>query len=125
MNPPFVPKREIVKMTAELRNEFQRRSGRALRYPLPLEDIFNDLFGLQVIYDMDGRLNNLGDGIIGCLFPDGHPSPWGKDRIIAVNLTATPNFDPEPFGQQHTVAHEGAGHYLFHFLKGISGKKED
>jgi hypothetical protein len=122
---PFIRKKEIRQFATELRLEYERRSGRPLRYPLPLEDIFNDLFGLSVIYDDQGLLNETGSGIIGCLFPDGHPSPWGRDKIIAVNLTPTYNFNPKTFGQLHTIAHEGAGHYVFHFLRGVGGEKQD
>jgi hypothetical protein len=125
MTAPFVSRAKIGKYAAEARAQYERHSGKPLRYPLPLEDIFADLFGLNVVYDTEGLLNGLGDGIIGCLFPDGHQSPWGKDKIIAVNLTSTADFNPEAFGQQHTVAHEGMGHYVMHFLKGIGERKQN
>jgi hypothetical protein len=81
---------------------------------------------LETVYDTDGRLNNLGEGIIGCLFPDGQRSPFGgKDKIIAVNLTPSSNFDPTVFSDAHTIAHEGMGHYVLHFLKGVMGKAVD
>jgi hypothetical protein len=125
MTPPFISKAKIRKYAAEARAEYERRIGRPLRYPLPLEDIFPNLFGLDVVYDTEGRLNALDDGIIGCLFPDGHQSPWGMDKIIAVNLTATMGFNPGIYGQQHTIAHEGLGHYVLHFLKGVGAQKQD
>ena len=81
---------------------------------------------LETVYDTDGKLNKLGDGIIGCLFPDGHWSPFGgKDKIIAVNLTPASNFNPTVFSDSHTIAHEGMGHYVLHFLKGVTGKAVD
>jgi len=88
--------------------------------------MFYTLFNLETIYDTEGILNGIESGLLGCLFPDGHPSPFmGKDKIIAVNQTPTLGFDPTRYGTQHTIAHEGMGHYVLHFLKGTSGKKTD
>lgn len=72
------------------------------------------------------------------MFPDGYPSPWGKDKVIAVNITK-PNLartgsgrktgglfvsdgrnDPTRRNENFTIAHEGM-HYILHFLKGIMG----
>jgi hypothetical protein len=123
---PFL-RREVIRQHAtEAKVLYEKRIGRPVTYPLNVEDFFYVLFGLETVYDTEGRLNNLGDGIIGCLFPDGHRSPFGgKDKIIAVNLTPASNFDPTVFSDAHTIAHEGMGHYVLHFLKGVTGKAVD
>ena len=69
-------------------------------------------------------------GIIGCIFPDGAPSPWGRDKLIVVNVTkarssigkvpySLDTFDPTFYKDSFTIAHEGMGHYVIQFLQGI------
>lgn len=123
---PFIERDLIRKHALEARELYVKISGRPLTFPLPLEDMFYALFNLETIYDTDGHLNKIQPGLLGCLFPDGHPSPfYGKDKIIAVNQTPSIGFDPTRYSAQHTIAHEGMGHYVMHFLKGTTGKKRD
>lgn len=123
---PYFERDLIRKYAAEAREEYSRLIDRPISFPLNLEHMFDVLFGLQIVYDTEGILNDIEVGIIGCLFPEGHPSPFsGKDKLIVVNFTATPDFDPTHYSDQHTIAHEGMGHYILHFLKGIAGEKAD
>src|SRR2546425_6108094 len=123
---PYLDRDLIRKHATEAREAYAKITGRPITFPLVLEDLFYTLFGLETVYDTEGRLNNIEVGILGCLFPDGHPSPFmGKDKIIAVNQTPAPGFDPTGYGAFHTIAHEGMGHYVLHFLKGVTGKKTD
>jgi hypothetical protein len=112
---PFVRAETIRQYALETLREYERRVG-ALEFPLDVADIFDRLFGLATIYDDSGKLDRLyGDGVIGCLFPDGHVSPWGRDKLIVVN--ALPAY--KSFSHSHTIGHEAGGHYVLHFLKGI------
>lgn len=123
---PYLERIVIQKHAAEARDMYVKITGRPLSFPLPLEDMFYTLFDLETIYDTEGCLNKIEPGLLGCLFPDGQPSPFmGKDKIIAVNQTPIAGFDPTRYGAQHTIAHEGMGHYILHFLKGTTGKKND
>lgn len=123
---PYLERELIRQYACEARALHEKRTGKPTSYPLNVDDFFYDLFGLQVVYDTENVLNRIESGLLGCLFPDGHPSPFGgKDKIIAVNLTPTPEFDPTPFSSLHTIAHEGMGHYVLHHLKGITGGKSD
>lgn len=132
--------------------EYVRRVGKE-KFPRNLDvmmDVAQVLFGLDVVFDEEGTLNDKfgeDDLIIGCLFPDGHPSPWGRDKIVAVNMTgprccreAEPRLaelnrqkrergesgvmihccnkvHPAHFNQNHTIAHEVIGHYAIHHKK--------
>jgi hypothetical protein len=115
MRTPFVSIDTIRRYAQETLLEYEQREG-SLRFPLDLEDVFLRLFDLTTVYDDSGRLDKLyGPGVIGCLFPGGHASPWGKDRLIVVNACR----GYERFSASHTIAHEGGGHYILHFLKGV------
>lgn len=115
MKVPYVRTETIRDYALETLREYERKVGE-LVFPLDVADIFDRLFDLATIYDDSGTLERLyGSGVIGCLFPDGHRSPWGKDKLIVVN--SIPAY--EGFSRNHTIAHEGGGHYVLHFLKGI------
>lgn len=122
---PFLPIDEIRKNTLEVMREYEKRRSKKIDFPIDAGDIFSMLFDLQIIFDTDGALNRIDKGIIGCLFPDGHLSPWGRDKIIVVNASPTSSFNPSVYNVNFTIAHEGMGHYVLHFLKGISGEKMD
>jgi len=63
-------RRELIRQYAiEARGLYEKRVGRPVTYPLNVEDFFYVLFGLETVYDTAGKLNQLGEGIIGCLFP--------------------------------------------------------
>jgi hypothetical protein len=111
----FIPVGTIRKYAEEVLFEYERIVGR-LKFPLEVADIFDQLFQLETVYDDKGVLDrSYGPGVIGCLFPPGHRSPWGKDKLIVIN--ASPEYGG--FSQRHTIAHEGGGHYILHFLQGI------
>ena len=115
MRPPFVKVETIRQYALEVLQQYENRVGR-LEFPLDLADMFDTLFGLSTVYDDSGRLDRLyGPGVIGCLFPDGHASPWGRDKLIVVN--ALPQY--ASFSASHTIGHEGGGHYVLHFLQGV------
>ncbi len=115
MKVPFVKIETIRQYATQTLREYEKRTGQ-LDFPLDLAEMFDSLFGLTTIYDDTGILDRLyGSGVIGCLFPDGHVSPWGKDKLIVVN--ALPAY--AGFSSSHTIGHEGGGHYVLHFLKGI------
>jgi len=135
---PFLTKDVIRRYAAITLQDYERVRDKAVKFPIDPGDIFERLFGLTVIYDSRGVLNQVGKGIIGCMFPDGYPSPWRKDKVIAVNITK-PNLartgsgrktgglfvsdgrdDPTRRNENFTIAHEGM-HYVLHFLKGIMG----
>jgi Zn-dependent peptidase ImmA (M78 family) len=123
---PFFGRERIRKCTREVLQEYERVRAKKIAFPLDVADLFDKLFGLETVYDDQGIINQrLGDGIIGCLFPDGHPSPWGKDKLIVVNVTKNQSFNPMRYNDNFTIAHEGAGHYILHFLKGITGEKHN
>ena len=122
----FLERELIRKYAQETLQEYERVRGKGIAFPLDVVDVFDRLFGLETIFDDQGIINQrLGDGIIGCLFPDGHPSPWGKDKLIIVNVTKNPSFNPMRYNDNFTIAHEGVGHYILHFLKGITEEKRD
>ena len=119
-----------------------QRRGKKSDFPIDCGDVFSVVFELETIFDTDGVLNSIDKKIIGCLFPDGHPSPWGRDKQIVINATKVGenkigrtidgririrvcSFDPTVFNENFTIAHEGMGHYVHHFLKGITGEKMD
>lgn len=88
-------KAEIRKYALEVLQQYERKRGKKLTFPIDAADIFDRLFGLETIYDDRGILNQtIGGKIIGCIFPDGCPSPWGKDKLIVINVTPPEN---EPF----------------------------
>ena len=120
----FVPYLEIEQIRAhtdEARRLYHRARGKQEIYPLDGQDFCERVLGLSTHYDEQGVINRQhGEGIIGCLFPDRQPSPWGKDRLIVVNLTATDTFDPTTRNQTFTILHEGMGHYVLHFLKQVT-----
>jgi hypothetical protein len=123
---PFFERELIRKYTREALQEYERVRGKGITFPLDVADVFDKLFGLETVFDDQGIINQRsGDGIIGCLFPDGHPSPWGRDKLIVVNVTKSPSFNPMRYNDNFTIAHEGVGHYILHFLKGITGEKRD
>jgi hypothetical protein len=114
MKAPFVSIETIRRYAAETLSQYEQKVG-AIEFPIDLEDLFLRLFK-TTLYDDSGALDRLyGPGVIGCLFPDGHRSPWGRDRLIVIN--ACPAYGR--FSPSHTIAHEGGGHYLLHFLKGV------
>ena len=142
MKIPYLRKEEIRKNTLEVLKEYEKRRGKKTGFPIDSADVFDILFGLETIFDTNGVLNNIDKRIIGSLFPDGHPSPWGRDKQIVVNATKVGedkiertavgrlrirlcSFDPTVFNENFTGAHEGMGHYVHHFLKGITGEKMD
>ena len=111
----FIPVSTIRKYAEEVLFEYERMVGR-LEFPLDVADIFERLFELQTVFDDKGVLDRTyGTGVIGCLFPPGHSSPWGRDKLIVIN--AAPGY--HGFSHSHTIAHEGGGHYILHFLQGI------
>ncbi len=111
----YIPIPTIRKYAEEVLFEYERIAGR-LEFPLDVADIFERLFELQTVYDDKGVLDRTyGTGVIGCLFPPGHPSPWGRDKLIVIN--AAPGY--QGFSPSHTIAHEGGGHYILHFLQGV------
>jgi hypothetical protein len=126
MKIPFLAQEVIRKHVYEVLREYERVRRKAVTFPLDAADVFEKLFGLTTLYDTNGVINHrIGQGIIGCLFPDGHASPWGLDRLIVVNATRSPSFDPTRYNENFTVAHEGVGHFILHYLKGITGEKQD
>jgi hypothetical protein len=111
----YIPVGTIRKYAEEALFEYERMVGR-LNFPLDVADIFERLFELQTVFDDQGVLDRTyGTGVIGCLFPPGHRSPWGRDKLIVVN--AVPGY--QGFSHSHTIAHEGGGHYILHFLQDI------
>jgi Zn-dependent peptidase ImmA (M78 family) len=123
---PFFERELIRRHTQAALQEYERLRGKRVAFPLDVGDVFEKLFGLETVFDDRGIINQcLGDGIIGCLFPNGHPSPWGKDKLIVVNVTKSPSFNPIRYNDNFTIAHEGAGHYILHFLKGTTGERHD
>ncbi len=124
MNVPYLPVRQIRQYAEETLYLYQRARGKTDVFPLDAADVFERLFGLPIIYDEKGVLNRQhGEGIVGSLFPEGQPSPWSRDKIIVVNLTATLHFNPAKRSEAFTIFHEGQGHYILHFLKGITGER--
>jgi hypothetical protein len=135
---PFLAKDKIRTYTLEVLKEYEKRRGKKTDFPIDAGDVFSALFDLETIFDTEGRLNEIDKGIIGGLFPDGHPSPWGRDKQIVVNATKVGedkcektvkgfrikfcSFDPTVYNDNFTIAHEGMGHYVLHFLKGITGE---
>jgi len=139
---PYLHRDVIRKNTLEVIKEYEKRRGKKTEFPIDSGDVFDILFGLETVFDTNGVLNDIDKRIIGCLFPDGHPSPWGRDKQIVVNATKVGedkiektaegrlrirvcSFDPTVFNENFTIAHEGMGHYVHHFLKGITGEKMD
>lgn len=122
---PFLPKEEIRRNTLEVIEQYEKRRGKKTDFPIDCGDVFSVVFELETIFDAEGVLNGIDKNIIGCLFPDGHISPWGRDKIIVVNATEDLYFDPLPYNDNFTIGHEGVGHYVHHFLKGITGEKMD
>ena len=121
MSVPYLEIEQIRAHTDEARRLYQLARGKQEIYPLDGQDFCERVLSLSTHYDEEGVINRQhGDGIIGCLFPDGQPSPWGKDRLIVVNLTATDTFDPTTRNQTFTILHEGMGHYVLHFLKQVT-----
>jgi hypothetical protein len=111
----YIPIGTIRKYAEEVLFEYERKVG-CLNFPLDVADIFERLFELQTVFDDRGVLDGAyGSGVIGCLFPPGHSSPWGRDKLIVIN--AGPAY--QGFSHSHTIAHEGGGHYILHFLQGI------
>ncbi len=90
MNAPYLTKEVIRQYATELLKQYERVRGKPVTFPLDAADLFERLFGLATIYDDQGVLNKIELGLIGCLFPDGHISPWERDKVIAVNVTTTP-----------------------------------
>ena len=124
MRVPYVTIATIQQHTQEALWLYQRARKTKNVFPLEPEDLFERLFGLPTIYDDRGLVNEAyGKGIVGCLFPDGQPSPWGRDKLIVVNQTRTCDFDPTKRSAEFTVLHEGMGHYILHHLKGITGER--
>jgi transcriptional regulator with XRE-family HTH domain len=78
-------------------------------FPLDAELLVRKVFGLDVHYDGEGVLDRIDRTLLGCLYADGHQSPWGKDRLIVVNSARRYQAVTDGF----TILHEG-GHYLFH-----------
>lgn len=122
---PYLPREEIRRNAQEVIKEYEKRRGKKTDFPIDGGDVFSVVFELETIFDTEGVLNGIDKKIIGCLFPDGHPSPWGKDRIIVVNASKNASFDPSVYNENFTIGHEGMGHYVHHFLKGITGEKMD
>jgi len=115
IRPRYIPIATIRKYAEEVLFQYERMVGR-LDFPLDVADIFERLFDLQTVFDDKGVLDHTyGTGVIGCLFPPGHSSPWGRDKLIVIN--AAPGY--QGFSHSHTIAHEGGGHYILHFLQGI------
>jgi hypothetical protein len=126
MRIPFLAEELIRKYVHEVLKEYEKVRGKPITFPLDAVDVFEKLFDLVTVFDTEGVVNGrIGDGIIGCLFPDGHASPWGPDKRIVVNATRSPRFDPTRYNENFTVAHEGMGHYILHYLKGITEEKHD
>jgi hypothetical protein len=124
MNVPFLPIEQIRLYAEETLRLYRRARGKEDVFPLDGADLADRLFGIPVYYDDSGVVNReYGEGIVGCLFPDGRPSPWSRDRIAVVNMTPSPNFDPTTRNETFTILHEVEGHYLLHFLKGVTGER--
>jgi hypothetical protein len=120
MKPRFIPVATIRKYAEGVLSQYEHLVG-GLQYPLDMTDIFDRLFGLETVFDDQGVLDRtFGAGVIGCLFPPGHKSPWGKDKLIVVNATS----EYQGFSASHTIAHEGGGHFILHFLQGIGPQSE-
>ena len=139
---PYLPREEIRRNAQEVIKEYEKRRGKKTDFPIDCGDVFSVVFELETIFDAEGVLNDIDRKIIGCLFPDGHPSPWGRDKQIIVNATKIGedrierttdgrlriqlcSFNPTVYNENFTIAHEGMGHYVHHFLKGITGEKMD
>jgi hypothetical protein len=120
MKRTFIPVETIRKYAEGVLSQYQHLVGRA-EYPLDVTDIFERLFSLETVFDDRGVLDrSYGPGVIGCLFPPGHKSPWGKDKLIVVNATT----EYQGFSPSHTIAHQGGGHFILHFLQGIGPQVE-
>jgi hypothetical protein len=126
----FFNQQYIRQRAMDVLREYRRLRGKPAKYPLDPSDIFATIYGLDTIYDHEGVLNEHGEGIIGCLYPDGNDSPWGRDKLIVVNVsritqsypstgTQRTRFNPTVFNERFTVAHEGFGHYVLQFQQGI------
>lgn len=124
MEVPYVSVDLIRRCAYDVLDLYQRRRGKKRVFPLAPEDVFEQLFGLITIYDDAGVINEAyGEGIVGCLFPDAQPSPWGgRDKVIAVNVTRTLRFDPTKRSAEFTILHEGMGHYILHHLRSLTGE---
>jgi hypothetical protein len=128
----FYNKARIRQHVLHLVQQYEQRMGHSVTYPLDPAPMFSMLFDLDVIYDHEGQLNHMKSDIIGCIYPDGCPSPWGRDKLIVINITKKTTdggisgktyqaevFDPTRYDERFTVAHEGMGHYVMQFLQGI------
>jgi hypothetical protein len=121
MRPPFIPAATIRKYAEGVLAQYEQQIVGRIEYPLDVADIFERLFGLETVFDDQGMLDHVyGPGVIGCLFPPGQKSPWGKDKLIVVNVA--PEY--QGFSPSHTIAHEGGGHFILHFLQGIGPQAE-
>jgi hypothetical protein len=124
MNVPYIPLDEIRVYANETCRLYQRARGKEDVFPLDGEDLADRLFGIPILRDESGIINReCGEGTVGCLFPDGKPSFWSRDRVVALNLTRTSRFDPTTRNETFTILHEVQGHYVQHFLKGITGER--
>jgi hypothetical protein len=85
MKIPFLPQELIRKNVYEVLKEYERIRKKPISFPLDAADVFQRLFDLATVFDTNDVINQqIGDGIIGCLFPDGHASPWGQDKLIVL-----------------------------------------
>ncbi|MBI4377313.1 MAG: ImmA/IrrE family metallo-endopeptidase [Elusimicrobia bacterium] len=119
-------KSQAMNIAEELSKEYIRRAGKE-EFPRNTDvmmDVAATLFGLDVVFDDQGMLDSrFGDDhrIIGCLFPEGHASPWGRDKLVVVNVTpprccreAEPRIEAEKRRRREAGEREGI---LMHVCK--------
>jgi hypothetical protein len=107
----FIPVSRIEAFASDSLRLYAERIGHDITFPLDAEGLVGDIFHLDVFYD-DGRfMDSLGDGLLGCLYPDGMLCPsTGSDRVIVVNEASRFRWVTTAF----TILHE-LGHFLLHF----------
>lgn len=109
----FIPISRIETYANDSLRLFAERVGHEITFPLDAESLVGDVFNLEVFYDDGQFMDRLGDGLLGCLYPDGMPCPpTGSDRVIVVNEAARFRWVTTAF----TILHE-LGHFLLHFPK--------
>jgi hypothetical protein len=120
MKNSFIPVSTIRCYAEAVIAQYEQKIG-PIKFPLDVADMFDRLFDLQTVFDDTGKLDDaFGPGVIGCLFPPGQRSPWGRDKLIVVNATAP----YKGYSSSHTIAHEGGGHFILHFLQGVAPRAE-
>ena len=108
----FLPIRKIERYASDVLRMYADLSKvdvEDLDFPLDAELLVRKVFSLEVHYDGEGVLDKIDPTLLGCLYADGSPSPWGRDRLIVVNCARRYRAVTDNF----TILHE-SGHYVFH-----------